>query len=167
MEEITQLKRQIQELQKKVDDLYSTAGFPEEVMRALVKKGFFRVRETLVTTFPTVDDYEITNLYHFGRVNEREEVLGTVGTSSFTVIESLDPSTNTFTARNHGYGNDNPVTFRTTGTPPDGILNGSNYTIMNTTADTFQLRSVSSGSLAPFTDRGNGRHFLQKVIQTF
>jgi len=161
------LKKEVDELKKKVDALYSTAGFPEDVMRALVKKGFFRVRETLTTTFPTVDGYDITNLYHFGRVNEREEVLGTVGTSGFTIIESSNPSTNTFTAKNHGYADTNPVSFRTTGTPPNGIINGATYTIMSATTDTFQLRSVSSGVLAPFTDIGNGRHFLQKLIQTF
>ena len=166
--EIKELKEKVRDLKQKVDDLYSEVGFPEQVMNGLTRNGFFRVRETLPTTFPTVDGYDITTYYQFGRLQERDVVFSNLGQDTFTQITKTSSSTNTFTANNHGLGNGNPVTFRTTGTPPDPLLSGGLYYIANSTTNTFQLSADSSGSpVVNLTDNGLGRHFLQKVIVTF
>jgi hypothetical protein len=166
--EMEQLKQRVKELQKKVDDLYSTAGFPEEVMRAMVKKGFFRVKDTLNTTFPTVDGYDITYYYQFGDIGNREVVFSNLDINNFTRINSINTSTNVLTANGHGLGNGNPVTFRTTGTPPSPLLSGGTYYIADATANTFKLSSSSTGTpIVNITNQGNGTHFLQKVILTF
>jgi hypothetical protein len=163
MDELTQLKNQFKDLQKKVDDLYSTAGFPNQVIDALQKKGVVVIREILETPFQTIDGYESKYYYAFSKIGNKDMAFSNLSATDFVKVRGVSISGDTLSIPSNDFGETNPVTFRTSGTAPSPLVNGGTYYIKDVTADTTKLSSTSGGSAINITDVGDGQHFLQKI----
>jgi hypothetical protein len=61
------------------------------------------------------------------------------------VTVTADSGTNTFTATNHGFQNEQIVRIESTGTIPSGLVAGASYYVRNVTSNTFQLYLLSTG----------------------
>jgi hypothetical protein len=163
MDELTQLKNQVKELQKKVDDLYSTAGFPDQVIEALQRKGVVVIRETLETPFTTIDGYESKYYYAFSKIGNKDMAFSNLSASDFVKVRGVNTSNDTLSVPSNDFSNTNPVTFWTSGTAPSPLVNGGTYYIKDVASDTTKLSATSGGSAVNLTTVGDGQHFLQKI----
>lgn len=78
---------------------------------------------------------------------------GTVGLITITA----DSSNDTFTAINHGLTNGQRVVFSNSGgSLPTGITANTNYFVINTATDTFQVSTTIAGSAVDFSTNGTG-----------
>lgn len=68
------------------------------------------------------------------------------------------PATDRLNATAHGLVEGNAVNFRTTGTLPAGLAVGTVYSVINPTADDFQVTETVGGSAVDITDTGTGTH---------
>jgi hypothetical protein len=168
--EIEELKRQNSELAqksaeltKKVDALYSTAGFPDTILETLQRNGFVRIDQVLETPFTTLDGYDSKYYYCFAKLDNKNVVFSNIAAKDFTKIQSVSVSGDTFTSNNHGLLTNDIVTFWTTTTPPAPLLNGGTYYVHTPTTNTFKLSATSSGSAINITTVGTGTHFLQRI----
>jgi hypothetical protein len=74
------------------------------------------------------------------------------------VVASVDAATGTFTAVAHPLTNGMLVKFRTTGRAPGGLNASSDWWVVGTTANTFQVARESGGAAVVFDDQGAGVH---------
>lgn len=79
-----------------------------------------------------------------------------IGTSVGTV--TLDHTTDTFNRTSHGLANGTLVFLTTTGSFPSQFSTLSQYFVVSSAANTFQLSGVSGGSPITFTSNGSGTH---------
>jgi hypothetical protein len=157
------LQTQINELKKKVDELYSVTGFPEPVLLALQQKGFVRISKTLQTPFTTTDNYDSKYYYMFSKIDNKDVVFSNLNAKDFNVIQNINTSTNVFTITNNGFANGDAFVFWTTDTPPSPIDNGNTYYTRDVTTDTFKLTDTPGGVALDITDKGVGIHYLQRI----
>jgi hypothetical protein len=162
MDELTQLKSEVAQLKKQVEDLYSNTGFPDVILDNLSRKGFVRINQILTTPFTTIDGYESKYFYMFANIGTDKFVFSNISATDF-VLPTVSPSTDVFTANNHGFTDSNPVTVWSTTTPPDPLANGNTYYIRDATTNTFKLTDTIGGSAVNITDIGTGKLFLQKI----
>lgn len=71
--------------------------------------------------------------------------------------------TSPFNAVNHGYANNDPIAFTTSGTLPTGLLVGTTYYVVNATAQTFEIAAAPSGAPIDTTGTQSGFHRVQRV----
>jgi hypothetical protein len=142
--EIDELKRQNSELTKKVDALYSTAGFPDTVLETLQRKGFVRIDQVLETNYYTTEERFAKYYYLFSKIDNKNVVFPTTAGQEFIKIQSVSASANTFTSNNHGLITNDLLTLWSTTTPPAPLKNGGKYYIQSPTINTFKLTDVFS-----------------------
>lgn len=73
-------------------------------------------------------------------------------------VFTADHTTETFTSTGHGLENGVIVRVTTGGTLPSGLSEGTDYYIINKTANTFQVSLTSGGSAVAIADNGSGTH---------
>lgn len=71
---------------------------------------------------------------------------------------TADAGTDVFTATGHGLSDGDVVHVSTTGTLPAGLSANTDYFIISSTANTFQLSLTTGGSAVDVTDAGSGTH---------
>jgi hypothetical protein len=69
---------------------------------------------------------------------------------SFDSTADVDDATETITIANHGYANNDKVTF--SGTLPTGLTSGTDYYVINRTSNTFQVALTVAGPAVDLTD---------------
>ena len=165
---IQDLERKLQELTQKVDALYSTAGFPDSVSEAIQNKGFVKIEKTLLTPYETQDERLSKYHYLFATIDGQKMVISAIDAKDFTVIKSINASTDTFTLSNHGFNNNETFIFWSTDTPPAGISNGQVVYIFNKSTNAFQLSAtLLTPSAINITTVGTGLQYLQRLNITF
>jgi hypothetical protein len=98
--------------------------------------------------------------------NERAAILSSITESSDTIKKNLQANasfvqvspTNTITITSHGFSNGNRLLFTSTGAVPTGLVAGTQYYVINKTANTFQISTSIGGSAVSITDVGSGLH---------
>jgi hypothetical protein len=78
----------------------------------------------------------------------------------YTAIVTPDADTETFglTGASTNLSNGDPVTFTTTNTLPNGLVAGTVYYVINTSANSFQVSATSGGDAVTISDTGTGEH---------
>jgi hypothetical protein len=163
MDELQQLKQEVQKLQKKVDDLYSITGFPDSIIENLKRRGFVKIDETLLKTFYTQDARFAKTYSMFSKIGNLDVVFDVVDKQEIKTIQNVNSSTDTFTINNHGYNNGDIFTFWSTTTPPDPLINGGTYYTRDVTTNTFKLTDTVGGSAINITDTGLGTHYMARI----
>lgn len=77
------------------------------------------------------------------------------GTDPNVYISSFDATTDTFTANAHGLANNTRV-WISAGTLPTGFTASTNYYVISTAANTFQLSATQGGAAVNATGAGSG-----------
>jgi len=155
--EISQLKNQIAELQKKVDALYNPATISEVFVGALVARGFLRYDNTKIITFTNPSGKDFYSI--FAKYANENIAVSIEAQSNFIKIDSINTSTDVLTSNNHGLSNGQTVYFATTNTPPTGVSLSVSYTISSATTNTFKLDF--GGSPINITSIGSGNHYIR------
>jgi len=87
------------------------------------------------------------------------------GTSAGTcTISNASPAVITRTA--HGFENDMPVRFTTTGALPTGLATGTTYFVKSKTDNTFQVSTTVGGASINTSSAGSGTHTVVPVAAT-
>lgn len=73
-------------------------------------------------------------------------------------IFTADASTDYITSTSHGLLNGDLIHVETTGTLPGGLVDGTDYYVINKTTSTFQVSLTSGGSAVNITSIGTGTH---------
>ena len=133
------LQQQIDELKKEIDKLKSPTTFPIEIENALIQRGFQNVgdKELVLYYEAGVGGNAFTEKYRLTKFRNRQEYesYGN-GIKQFTV----NTTTNIVTSQNHGFIDDQYISFRTTNTLPVGLDSLiDTYKVLNATADTYQV----------------------------
>jgi|TARA_Y100000289_G_scaffold53749_1_gene55858 hypothetical protein len=95
-------------------------------------------------------------------VKEASRVASTVnfvGTYSNTIesVSAVDVGADTLTSNSHAFTNGDRVNITSTGgSVPGGLAAGTQYFVVGTTANTFQLSATEGGSAVNITDSGSG-----------
>lgn len=158
-QEIQQLKAELEEYKKKVDDLYSLANFPEEVARGLSKKGFMRVVKSLRSfgqSGATFDEF-------FTEFDNVQTVISGIPASQYVPFSVANISTDTLSGRLGADTIGMQVVAVSSSELPDTLLSGQIYYIINATGTTFQLSGTPGGSPIPINDSGTGFHFVRFI----
>lgn len=69
----------------------------------------------------------------------------------------------TVSITSHGYSNNDMVRFTTTGTLPTGLTVGTDYFVINSTANDFQVAALPSGTAIVPSDTGSGTHSANRI----
>lgn len=162
-EEKQKMQDEIDELKKKVEDLYSPTSFPVSIMENLTKNGFVKITQTLPTSYTTNTGFKAVYYYMFSDIDGKKVVFSNISYKDFTKIQSINTSTDTFTASNHGLGDGDILTFWSTTTPPGPITMGQTVYVVSSATDTFKLSATLGGAAIDLTDIGTGLHFLQRI----
>ena len=79
---------------------------------------------------------------------------------------TADNTTDTFTLAAHGLANGTPVQVRNSGGAlPAGLSIDTEYYIINTAANTFQLSATVGGAAINITDNGSGTHTIYRATR--
>lgn len=73
--------------------------------------------------------------------------------------------TNTITITAHGLSNGNLIHFESTGTLPSGLIADSDYFVVNSTTNTFQVATTRGGTPVTLSDVGSGVHNAIRIKQ--
>lgn len=152
------LKRRIEELEKKVNDLYNPASFPQSVIDGLVKRGFPRVDSSRIISSIGATNREFYG--NFFKLPDRDIFWGYTPKNQFLKIESINTSTDTFTITNHGLSDGQDVGFATTIDMPTGLTVPTSYYVRDATTDTFKLTNTPGGVAFNITSEGLGEHYI-------
>ncbi len=79
-------------------------------------------------------------------------------TPTFTDTFTADNTTDTFTQTSHGMPNGTIIMVTSSGTLPSGLSGNTQYYVINTMTDTFQLSLTSGGSAVAISTDGSGTH---------
>jgi hypothetical protein len=82
-------------------------------------------------------------------------------------LGSVNTGTDTITINNHGLSNRDIVRFSTTGTLPSPLNNTTNYYVINSTTNTFQVSTSLDGTVIDLTTAGSGANTVTKKVITF
>jgi len=159
MDEITQLKQQVQELQKKVDDLYSTAGFPEEILRTLKQKGFMRVSKALESFGQSGAEFD----NFFVDYLQKTTVIAGIPSSRYIQFTVDSVSSNTLKIPIGSDMNNAQVVALSSDELPAPLTAANIYYIKNATGTTVELAGTPGGTTIDITDIGSGTHFLRFI----
>jgi len=110
-DKIKELEEKITNITQKLDSLYSNTDFPEATLEAMQRKVVVRIDTTLLTPFTTTDGYASKYYYMFAKIDDKSVVFSNIDAKDFTRIQSIDTSTDVFTANNHGLNNGDVLTF--------------------------------------------------------
>lgn len=124
-------------------------------------------------TLPTVD-FRVDKNYILGRIEAVDGFPGTDTranavtvnyTAGFTDgVESTDFGTNVFTITKHGFTDgDSKRLMVVAGTAPTGLSLNTNYFIITSTANTFQLSLTSGGSAVDVSDVGTDDWYVGEI----
>lgn len=84
--------------------------------------------------------------------------------AGFVTPFTSNASTNTLTALNHTYSNNDVVRLSNSGgTLPAGLTGSTDYYVIGASGNTLQLSATQGGSAIDITDAGTGTHFLGEV----
>jgi hypothetical protein len=82
---------------------------------------------------------------------------GTPITLPFTAV---DTGADLFNYVGHPFADDDIVDFTTSGSLPSPITSGTDYYVVNATADTFKVSTTKGGSAENLTNQGTGNHTI-------
>lgn len=154
MDEITTLKRRIEELEKKLNDFINPSTIPDSFIDSLIKRGFLRATNKI-----TFYDYD-GNPFDLAFINYLN-IDSVIAASPAAAYKKVVANTNdTLTSSSHGLTDTTPVYFYSNGTAPAGLTSGVIYYVRDATTDTFKLAATSGGSAINITDVGLGSHFV-------
>ena len=157
------LKKRIEALEKKVNDLYNPASFPQSVIDGLVKRGLVKIEKTLLTPFTTTDGYNSKYYYMFADIDGKRVVFSNISAQDFTLITDVNTSTDVFTSNSHGFTNGDLFTYWTDGTTPSPISNGDSVYVRDVTTNTFKITNTIGGAALNITTTGTGTQYLQRI----
>lgn len=153
------LEQQVNELQQKVNAIYSDTGFPDSILNLLSRKGFMRLKEKIRSFNATFGYYYYDVLWEsdsdsFFHVAYRGQDL-----KKFTV----NPTTDVCTSASHGFTNGDLLRLRSSGTLPAPLAIVTNYYVISATNDTYKLSLSPGGSAINITDVGTGVHYVEVI----
>ena len=101
------------------------------------------------------DCRQLTGLFYFCYALQSILGLGTSTDPATTVAVTFTDSTDTVNATAHGFRNGDPVIFSSIVTTT-GITTYNKYYVLNATANTFQVSTLSPGTAIALTNNGSG-----------
>jgi len=155
------LQEQVNELQKKVDDLYDGNDISDLFQDMLQRSGFIQKSDTDIITYtnPSGKDY----FSSFVRSNDRNYTLAFESDGYYVKVDRVDDTADTLIMTNHDFSNGNQVVLATTNTLPGGLSIQTIYYIVNSTSNSVQLSLSLGGAAINLTSNGNGIHYLYYV----
>lgn len=155
------LQQQVKDMQSKLDLLYSPAGFPEEILKTLVTKGFlkFDLYDVITYTNPSGKDFHSV----FVRYANETGLVPFDTKRNYKQIESINLSTNVITSTRHGFSDGQDVSVAYAGVPPSPLYPTVTYFIRDSTSNTFKLALTAGGTAIDITTSGSGVTFLTSV----
>ena len=159
MDEIDQLRNEIQVLKRKIDELNNPATISEQFLDALVKKGFFRYDNTKILTYTNPRGKDFYSV--FAKYGNENTVLSIEDQANFVRIESINTSTNTITITNHGWADTTPVYVVSTNQFPGGLGPQVQYYVRDSATNTFKLALSPGGTAVDITSVGAGATFIR------
>jgi len=157
-EETTKLQNQVSELQKKVDALYSDAGFPDIVLNNLVRKGFIKVTGKILTYLSPNGREDVSLIADFG--NES----GLLGYTPRQFLVSFTANASTDVITTSGLNLPTGATVIPTtlgGVLPAPLVEGSVYYARDSSGATCKLAAGSPSNPAEnLTTNGAGKIYL-------
>lgn len=163
MDEITNLKRQVEELMKwKQERERQQITFPLDAQSIDVLQNYFM--QVLGKGMFTRVNGTIGDTFFYVRSKNKNDRVGSYG---IMLPYTVNISTNVFTAQNHGFIDDIQVKVlsesQTEGvftSPPSPLDDSTPYYIINATTNTFQLSLTLGGSAIDITNGGTGNNFI-------
>lgn len=159
-QEMERLKREVEDLKRKLDAVSSPNLSPDYV-RNLVQAGFLRYDGTDVLTYTNPRGKDFRSL--FFQFNNLRGAISYEQQENFFLIEDINLSTNTFTIMGHPFSDTNQCTIATTDTPPAPLTPQTIYFIRDATANTFKLAATSGGAAIDITTIGTGKRFVRGI----
>lgn len=156
-----ELKRRIEELEKKVNDLYNPASFPQLVIDGLVKRGFLRTDSSRIIRSIGTSGVEFYGV--FVKTQDGDVFLNYEPKINFLKIESINLATDTITITNHGLSDGDFVGLATTIDAPGGLNPPTSYYVRDAATNTLKLTNTPGGTAFNITSQGLGSHYI--VIQ--
>ena len=150
--ELEQLKRQVQELQRwKESKERQQIEFPlDQQSKDVLKKDLIIVTGR---GFFTRANGQIGAYFLETNINGKSELIGIYPPQTYFTSNS---SANTLIMRGHGFSNDERVGLLTITGFPAPLIDGFPFWIVNATADTVQLSDTQGGSVINLTSEGSG-----------
>jgi hypothetical protein len=155
------LKRRIEELEKKVNDLYNPASFPNPVVESLVSKGFFKYEGPTFLSYLNPNGKQFFEM--FVRFKNESIAIGLFKKIDYKKIESINVATDTITSTNHGFIDNKQVRLATAGIAPGGLSNTPIYYIRDATTNTFKLTDAIGDPAIDITSTGGGFNYIVLV----
>lgn len=161
-DKIRALETQVADLKRRLDAVAGPNLSPDFVNN-LIRAGFLKFEGIDVTTFTNPSGLDFRGL--FFQFQNKFGVLSYEPKPFYVRILSINLSTNTFTAPNHGFSDGNDVSIITTDTPPAPLTTASPnvYYVRDATADTFKLTDTPGGSAIDITNLGSGIQFIRAL----
>jgi hypothetical protein len=153
-QKINSLEDKVKTLEAKLTAFYTSGNIPEEFLRNLVRKGFFRLDKTLISN--NVSGKESKYVF----INYSNESSVAVMDYSERYKQFTAATSDTCTSPSHGYEDNDMVYLLSSGDLPAGLSSAIPYYIINSTSDTFKLSLTSGGAAVNITDTGAGFHYL-------
>lgn len=156
--ELEQLKRQVQELMDwKNQRERQQLSYPlDETSREIIQENLWVIEGEGVFERASGD----IGAYFVEVKNKKNNTNQIIGIYPPLTLYTADPGTDTLTALNHGFSNDERVVLVSTGLFPGGLSDTAPYFIINATANTFQLSTTLGGSAVNITNAGTPNNFV-------
>jgi hypothetical protein len=162
MDELQQLKQEVAELKKKVEQFSNPALISEEFLRILTSKGFMRVIGGFGFNGATGREFKSLFVEHNNLSTATYNTNKTLLNGDYVEFykEVTANVNDTLTSNNHGYANDDRVYFYSTGELPTPLTSSILYYVINASTNTFKVSVSSGGAAVNITDVGTGIHYV-------
>lgn len=151
-----ELRKEIEELKRRVNQLEKPTQFSAEFVTALVNAGFVKVNKILEYESNT----QIRWFNLFLQVQNKELVVGMLPSGYYKEF-TVDVANDKFISPNHGLSDGMQIWVFSTGGTPGPIGPGSIVFVLNATENDFEVEATFGSGKINLIDRGSGVLYFQ------